>query len=282
MAALFVPNALRAPWLGNMVTKYGVLSPGFIPGDRPILLGPTLRLALGALVFVVAISAIAAACRMWPVWSSGNRGFGFESGRDKLRDFWWIALPFSAAYLGVFLLRSLYTFYTDRYLLPIVAIGLIAVTAIGQRIPGKRQPIFAWSALLIFGLYAIATTHDAYRMWAARLQATDELARQRIPRECIEGGYEYDGWTELEDTDHIIFLTKAPERSTPVQHFFLKSTPHVKPKYYLVSTLQPSLPATPVLDIPYTTWLAPRQHVFVQADSTASCAAPAPSRRIRP
>jgi Dolichyl-phosphate-mannose-protein mannosyltransferase len=282
VSAAFAPRSLKAPWIGNTVTEYGILSPGLIPGTRPVLLGDHLRFFLGAVVFLVSITVIVTAFRLRHFWTISPSSFSSKRACNRLEHFWWITLPFFGAYLLVILVRSLTSFYTDRYLLPLIAIIVLAIMAIAERMPGKRRPYFAWAALLVFAWYGITVTHDAYRMYSARLQASDRLMRAGIARECMLGGYEFDGWTEMEDTNHIVPPDKAPPRSTPVDYYFFRSVPHVKPKYYLVSSLQATLLDKPILDIPYEIWLGHgRQHVMVQADRSASCPGPGSVATLR-
>jgi hypothetical protein len=124
------------------------------------------------------------------------------------------------------------------------------------------------------GIYGVATTHDAFRLWAARADAASLLTSAGIQRQCISGGYEFDGWTEVEDGGHFARIDDTPPRGTPVEYFFLRLTPHVQPKYYMVTSVQEKLQRPPMAQVAYRTWLSPRErHVFMQADPQAACPA---------
>jgi hypothetical protein len=260
-AGLGFPRLLRAPWTGNIVTTIGLLFPNeVIVGDRPVILTEPVRYVIGTLVWIVMLFAAITLIRLRSTWNSNGR----------LEIFWWLVLPYSLAYLTIVVVRSLDTFFTDRYLLPLVAVGAIGIVAVAERLPGERFAAFSWAAVLVMGAYAVSTTHDAFRLWEARANATDQLTRSGIERECIMGGYEYDLWTERQHSDHFVLPENLPARDTPVDYYFFRSLPHVKPKYYLVTSPQRKLSG--VLDIPYSTWFAPRErHLLVEADPGGSC-----------
>lgn len=270
IAAAFLPDLIRAPWLGNTVTRYGVLFANeVITGDQPMVLSDTASCLIGGVTWAVSVFAAITLFRLHRIWNSNEAN---PASPNRLTIFWWMTLPFCTAYLAIVLFRSLYDFATDRYLLPIVAVLSIGVTGISERLPGRRLAVFAWAVILLAGCYSGSITHDAFRLWEARAAATRKLSQNGIARVCIAGGYEYDGWTELEESAALLPPDKLPARNAPVEHFFLRSTPHVKPKYYVVVSVQEALASPPIVDVPYTTWLAPHlRHVLVQADPRASC-----------
>jgi hypothetical protein len=272
VAAIFVPTFVKALSVGNTVTKYGVLSADeVLVGDRPIIFSESARYWLGAAVTGLLLFAALELARTGRVWYDRNPTFQYSPRARRLIHFLQIAVPFGIAYAGVVILRSSYSFVTDRYLLPMLALSLLGLVAFSDQLPGKRLLLVAWIVLALLGSYAIVITHDAFRIWEARAEATSRLNRSGVARDCIMGGYEYDGWTELQKSNYIIPPDKLPPRHTPVEHFFFRSTPHVRPKFYVVLSKQSSLGPL-VLDVPYRTWLPPRaRQVLVQIDPHVSC-----------
>ena len=104
------------------------------------------------------------------------------------------ALILCAIYVCLILLTGIF----DRYM--IFLIPFIVVLLFGRGIGlgggGTRVPVCAAvAALLIFASFDVAATHD-YLSWnRARWQALDYLTGQMaIPKNKIDGGYEFNGW----------------------------------------------------------------------------------------
>jgi Dolichyl-phosphate-mannose-protein mannosyltransferase len=271
-AAVRSPILVHAPWIGNVVTKFGLLSPNeVVVGDQPVILSEPVCYIAGTIVLLCLIFAGITVIRLYRVWNAATSSRESVPGGNRLAIFGWMTLPNFIAYLALLVLRS-DGFVTDRYLLPLLAVATIAILAVAARLPGARLTVLPWLCLLLIGSYSVAITRDAFRMSEARARATDRLRQRGIARECIMGGYEYDGWTELDMAGYIKYPDKLPPRNTPLDYYFFQWAPHVKPKYYVVLSLQNNLPSAAVLDVPYSTWLAPRRrHVFVQVDPRASC-----------
>ena len=267
---------IRAPWFGNTVTVFGTMLPGqVIAGYQPVALSRyiTHAVGLGVMAFtmfgLIASPAIGRALR-----ESGSLDY-------RLRTFAVIAVPFFGVYFAASLPSALWpVWYYDRYLLPLIPIVNLGAMAVAARLPGTALRFAAIPVLLIFGLYGLALAHDAFRLNEARAQAGERLHRYGVPRTCVSGGYEYDGWTQLATTGRIghagvpgeVFgVLSAPASNTAKQFWFLPLTPSVRPRYFMVTSPQPGLSRT-VFTQPYRTWIPPRRReVLVQADSSTAC-----------
>jgi hypothetical protein len=155
-----------------------------------------------------------------------------------------------------------------------VNLGAMAVAA---RLPGVAIRLAAVPVLLVFGAYGLAITHDAFRLDEARARAGDRLRIIGVPRTCVSGGYEYDGWTELAVKGRIgnarlaYGIADDPPTGNATDFWSLRLTPSVHPRYFMVTTPQPDLSRT-VFTEPYRTWLPPRRReILVQSGSLTSC-----------
>lgn len=271
--AAFRSDWLRAPWLGNIVTVYGMMFPGqALAGSQPVELsryvthGPGLAVMALTILGVIASPAIARALR--ELGSLDNR----------LRIFAAIAVPFSAIYFFGSLFSALWPpWFFDRYLLPLIAIVNLGAMAVAARLPGTALRYASALVLLIFGAYGLAMTHDAFRLDEARPRAADRLQRTGVPRTCVSGGYEYDGWTELGVKGQIgspglAYAVESRLPSNTAKDFwFLPFTPDVRPRYFIVASPQPDLTRI-LFTQSYRDWLPPRRReILVEADSPATC-----------
>ena len=261
---IFRPSLVQPPWLNNIVTRFGVLLDGeVVLGDRPPIISDTASLIIGSLVIFAATFGLATLVALYR-----NRVPGSD---ERLALFCWINVPFCVASLAILVLRFRLGPF-DRYLLPVVAVSLIGFIAVGERVAPRRAAVLSWVAMLSLGIYGLAATHDAYREWEARAKVTNQLNRAGIPRQCILGGYEYDGWTEVEASGVFNPPETLPPRKMAVEFAFYRSTPSLTAKYYVVLSKQKQLAPSVIQDVRYTTWLSPRQrHVLVQEDPTESC-----------
>src|SRR5206468_992005 len=108
---------------------------------------------------------------------------------------------FSLVYLPLMELQSIRRGQNDRYflpLMPLIVLWLLRGTgAAASAVPSKWRDGVGWSIVVVFALYAIASTHDYIAQARARTQAADELERAGISRTAITAGFEYDAWTQL-------------------------------------------------------------------------------------
>jgi hypothetical protein len=272
--AVLKSNWSRAPWLGNTVTVFGMLRPGqAIAGVQPVALSRVAAHGLGVAVIAMTIFGAFASPAIWRALR--ERG----SADNRLRIFAAVAIPFGAVYFVGSLFSAFWpAWYFDRYLLPVIAILNLGAMAVAARLPGTALRLAAVPVLLIFGLFGLAMTHDAFRQYEARARAGDRLRGIGVPRTCVSGGYEYDGWTELatrgrigRDAYEVFKVLSAPATNTAKQFWFLPVTPSVRPRYFVVASPQPGLNRT-LFTQPYRAWLPPtRREVLVQTDSPTGC-----------
>jgi hypothetical protein len=250
------------PWLGNTITQYGVISPHSITfGERHKLLSTPAVLLLGTAGMT---SAAFALCRT-------VRRFSLNTGKGKFAA---LTLPFLFTYVAALAFRATLFGLFDRYLIPLLFVA--ATLAIGA---SARVSRLSWSAAAVFGLYALATTHDYFAEARAKLSATQEILRAGHARDTILGGFESDAWAEADIRGYVNNdqVEKPPDAyedaddcngPPDTQVFWRSDVPDLKASYVVslspLTDLQPS-EFTPVA---YWRWLPPgKDHIYVEKAS---------------
>jgi hypothetical protein len=230
-----------APFLGSILTTQGILDEITAPGPRPRILHIYERYPITFLLIFAAA-----------VWiyllKTGFTRLTLPSATRR------IILIFTVPYIGLLLPGAILTFCFDRYallLLPLVAVFvLIPFQNLLNRIPAP-----AWTALIMFAGYGIATTHDYARYLQARTTAI-ELSRKRgVSRMHIAAGVENDGWTQVQSTSkigHVLYGVK--NESYPWFSYYATA---IRPDYVTYSSPRADVPPKAVVAVPFFSWLPP-------------------------
>jgi hypothetical protein len=184
-----------------------------------------------------------------------------------------LMVPFLLAYLGLISPRAAFEGIWDRYLVPLLFVGLIFIFRFYQQRFRARVPVAALVLTLCFGGYATASLHDRMAMYRARVAAVDEVLATGVPATSVSGGWDYDGWTELQISGHVIdHRMRMPAGMTlpkPTHYgladcpwFYCDMFPHVMP-YYTISLSPDPIPGSNFAPVPYRTWIEPPGTVYV-------------------
>jgi hypothetical protein len=192
---------LIAPFKGNYVTPYGILGSFSIKGYPPTVLAPLLRFLITILVLAALLCFSA-----FPL-ARPRRTFSASQPPVTGTLSWPCLLiltgPFVLAYLALLLPRGLRGDLFDRYLLLLLPIGLILLLRLFQDRVQPNLPALSYALVLLFALYAIAGTHDAFCMYRARQAAVTELLFAGIPDTAIDAGFEHNGTAQIERVGYI-------------------------------------------------------------------------------
>jgi hypothetical protein len=272
LLALILTRPDSAFWLEpcghNYVTAHGVMDGTVIRGQRPIILHPDIRIVLTVLVLVglMAVGAVVLGDERLASsskWSSASR-----------RPVLVLLLPFSLAYLALLVPRALTGDVFDRYLLPLVFVALIVLTLYYQTTFASDLPVYAAFILAVVAAYSVAGTHDAFTMLRARLDLVQEIRRSGVPAEDIDGGWEYNSWTQIVNFGHVnVSLVhipadaydphpQLPRLNCPPQMW--NHAPGLRPQYALSFDPAACSGASGFSPVTYSEWLGPR-HVTVYA-----------------
>ena len=179
-----------------------------------------------------------------------------------------LLLPFSACYFALLPLGFHFVIF-DRYLLPLTAIAIIYLLKLHQQWVAPTLPFISLVMLGIFGLLAIAGTHDWFECSRARIATIDEIRASGVPTTEIQGGFEYDGWAQIELGKYIndpriavppdaYHPNSDPQAVAEACRFtFDRNTPAIQPKYTIVFPKMPCLAPSHFPPVDYRTWLPP-------------------------
>ena len=263
------PETWLVPFsLGTMGTL-GLAPPGLSEMlGMPKLMPLGLRVALSALVVTAAFALLmflrphfsSTAIRR-AVQSKFSRGAPSQdiSLASSIAVFW-LLLPFLAAYIAFLLPLGLVGMIFDRYLMPILALALILLLRFYQETLAPSVQRLSVIAMIAVALYSIAGTHDVWALYRARVAAGNELLDSGVPRTAIQGGFDYDGQTQIEATGYIVnshegtHVADLPEDCTD---WFSGLTPAVHPEYFVMRAPVSCFEPAQFPDVHYRAWLPP-------------------------
>ena len=251
---------LLAPFADGEVTAKGFELGGF-PGDRPDVLSISVRWALSVLTysaFLALLLSLANASRLQklPAAQLPKAGPGEEISSQTLLT---VLGPFTAAYLLLMVTRAA---VFERYFLPLLFVLLVFLLRFYQSRIALRLPALTCAFVAVFGVYGVMALHDVLAASRAALGAADELRTAGVPRTEIRAGFQYDAWTQIEQTGYL--LPKQPWH-TPAEcvSWWDKYTPAIHGRYQL--SYSPScFPESEFSPVEYGTWLAPHhQRIYI-------------------
>ena len=259
------------PWIGHLI--FGVIyGRGEFTGPGPVVMSMNTRMLISILVFITAWILVEAALmcrRQEPDEPSRTEAFSW-------REMSWVIVPFCATYFALLLPRTLYEFLYDRYFLGLMPFAIIALLRLHRRWFGKHVPWIAFVALVLFSVESVAGTHDWFATNRARLRALNEVHAAGVPMNYIQGGFEHDGWTQIDVVGHVnekrirvpkatyIYVRRAKLQPS-CEHFFSPFESGVDPQYVIVGSQMPCFENTGFPPVRYRAWLPPfERHIYVQ------------------
>ena len=237
------------PFSIGILSHFGILPKGTDAlGFKPVVLHPALRIFISALV---PFSAITCGLLEWKSASflpTARAVFAIFS-------FFYVALLLPGAFLFISF---------DRYVLPLVPCLVLLVLHRFQR-HASRVPAIAWICVSVFAMYAVLITHDYASSSRARVQAAQVLQKQGVRRSHVSAGFEYDGWTQLEEAGSVRGSTyhDAFEWNNTDRFWFWHHATALRPDYVVSISLGPA--SDDLLSVPFTSWFPPfRRFAIVQ------------------
>jgi hypothetical protein len=278
-----------APWLHGMITAMGISPQGEsqLLGVKPVVPDLWLRVVLSVLVLA---AGVATTVDVWgrvrarlrkkdealALEGTGEREAGWP-GAVSWTQLLWLTGPFALAYLGLLVHRGFIMYIYDRYLPELLAVVLLLLLRYYQEFLSPRLPGLCWWVLAFFTVFSVAGLHDVFALARARVRAGEELTAANIPRTAIGGGFEYDGWTQIEaeGTVHSVWITNPAGASTPRQddlglppdctYWFYELTPSIRPQYYVVFSPLACFAPSSFAPVSYGAWLPPfHRELYIQ------------------
>ena len=260
-----------APWMGNMVTKDGILSSNVaLLGKRPMILPFGVRVVLTAGLYFIGLIA-------WGVSNTKKKTAEDAAGdwpRVQL-----VLLSFAVLYVTLLVVRANSGYTFDRYAIPLMPVVMLEILKRSARLDFEI-PVLAWATAAIFAIFGIAITHDYYSQLRAREFAGKILQRNGIPRRQFTLGVESDAWAQLAWRGFVFNDRSTGEagkpqgkKQTPGQKvwWFTRHAPDLDPVYFVVTSEVPELASSEFAPVPFDTWLPPRRdHLLIQKFIAAS------------
>lgn len=264
------------PWTPNIVTEYGVGGSGSWEnlGRKPVVLSPWVRGAATCMVFLAACVWLA---KVMPRMGSRRPSYSEQQPHIPSRTLGLLLGPFILAYFAMLLPRAIFGLALDRYLIPLLAVLVIVMLRYFQNAVRRETPAFCFVLLAIFSAYGIAATHDYFATARARLAAASLIHAAGVPRTEIQGGWEYDGWTQLSAGGYINDprlqvpagaykrINRVHDLPESCQFDFAKVTPAIDPRFFVVFSPQSCLASSSFPPVAYHTWLPPfEREIYIQ------------------
>ena len=114
-----------------------------------------------------------------------------------------LVVPFLVAYIVALAPTGLTNGTLDRYLLPLVAIGMVLVARHYQETVRTRLPMATFLFVFLIAGVTVPALHDLFSMYRATLAAANEMRAAGVPRDHIDAGFEYNGWTQITEGGFI-------------------------------------------------------------------------------
>jgi hypothetical protein len=236
LAAISVPYMFNNLWYSGM--EY---FPSYI-GSQPILLTTGVRLIL-TLLSLLGGSALFATLWLFIRFRMTQAKKEVPAPLSlNLRTTAMLLLPCTIASLLILVPRMISPGLTDRYFIFPEFILLAFTALLYQHTLGRSFSIVIWGLILAMAIIDTAGLHDAFSLFRAQEKLLNELTSQGVPRTAIDGGSQYNGWTETEVSGHLSDPRMINPRSSvpplpqisendPCHTRFLELTPSIHSQY---------------------------------------------------
>jgi hypothetical protein len=171
--------------------------------------------------------------------------------------------PFTLLYLLLLVPRASGWLF-DRYLLPLLAIALLALVRYYQDRISLRLPLATLGLLAIMAAWGIALTHNTFSLYRARVALAAELRANGIPDTSVDNGWEYNLDVELQHAPTInyptlvvpahayIHVPPPPPGLCPMDRYDF--TPHIHALYGISFQQDDCYGPAPFVPVHYSRW----------------------------
>jgi hypothetical protein len=122
---------------------------------------------------------------------------------QEARQIFWLLVPFSIAYGALLILAVQQGLVLDKYVFLWMPFAIIASIWLYQRCIRIELPVASVVLLIVYAAFAVAATHTLFAWHRARFAAIQELRAAGIPPTEIQAGFEYDGWTQIQQSGYV-------------------------------------------------------------------------------
>ena len=254
-------NDLLAPFRGDYVNPFGLVPMFAIKGKPPLVLSIGFRVCITVVVLFI-LSFFFAFLFTSPRLSRPAQTLS-ESHLVSWSHLLVLLVPYAIAYCALLLPRGLHWVLLDRYLLFLFPIALIVLLRFYQDRVRLALPFPSSALVLLFAIYAVAGTHDAFSRYRAERAAIDELRSAGIPATSIDGGFEHNAMTEIERDGHILEFNvfhvaaeNSRQRPNECKPFLGSLTPAIIPRYAISFNSEACEGLSGFSPVTYRNWLS--------------------------
>lgn len=245
------------PTAGNWVNVFGA----FTGIGGPLILNTKAQLVLTAiciagLLGVVAVFLPTPGAKSSPLTSAGHLSW---------RELEILLLPFSLAYLVLLVLNAgtiLNIF--DRYGIGLFGPVMIVLIRLYQERVQPRLPSACGVLIIIAAIYGVISTHNTFALDRARVSLANELHAHGVPFTAIDGGWDYNLDTELDNSNHIneelikvpagAYVTPPPTPPGYCPVFWGYRVPHIRAVYSITFYSKTCYGKAPFAPVQYRPW----------------------------
>jgi len=258
----------RAPYFetGSYIHSHGITPPDTPYGLQPVLLNDMTR------IVVTCLAAFATVCFVTVVLFRTVELPGVDSRRHSRVSWRQLAVvlaPFALTYYALLLPRATFANLYDRYVLSLLFVALIVILRCYEEKVQPRLPAAAFLTIALYAAFGVVGTHDAFARHRAFLVAINELRGAGIPPTEIDGGWEYNGWNQIEFSRYINdpkitalpgdrFRPSVAKRFGICRPALIDEFSVIWPRYALAMSPADCLGEAGFPPVRYHTWLSPQ------------------------
>jgi hypothetical protein len=248
-------------WIGPLGSyDFGLASPG------PVLLGMKTRLVLTALSFAGLFGVLVFVLRIRKNWIWDGVGTVGAHGPLSWRQIAWLAGPFTLATYALMVPRSSIRLL-DRYLLGLCFLAVLCLIRAYQDFVRPALPVYCAIAVGAVALFSVASIHDMFSVYRARAAVAQEVLAAGVPANELDGGFEPNGWYELQSSPYIddLRIVNPPNSVVPLDPLRgMACTPkddtdteliHFAPRYGVAYRADACRGPAPFAPVRYSRWL---------------------------
>jgi hypothetical protein len=269
---LFCVAVLPLAMLRLMVGPYDRVWPPHIAFTRLSILHPFFEYAGDGLMLALASLGVAGAFA-WVVGVRRKHPRAASAAALDWSSLFWMLVPFSLCYFALLLPIVWQETIFDKCMMGVLPCAILGSLWLYEHCIGARLPNLSIGVLVVFAFFSIAGTHDRFAWQRAQLAAIHELRSAGIPRTEIEGGFDYDGWTQVQGGGYLndarIEVPKGayhrpPDRSEHAKacnEWFLNWDSEIHPQYTIRKGAPGCFEPSRFPAVRYRAWLPPFERV---------------------
>ena len=240
---------------------HGMFDYTWLKGEQPILFGKAVQASLTIASLGGLIGLIVSFFHTDPMAFAAQ-----PSASISWKHLCTLLAPFAIAYTLIILPRpSTFGLY-ERYALPLVLVALIFLVRYYQQRIHPELPLLTLVLVAIIAIFSVATTHNTFALYRARVALAAELRTNSIPDTSVDNGWEYNFGVQIQRAGHIneskiarpknayVPVPTLPAGTCPMQ--FHDETPLIHPLYGVSFDPNACYGPAPFAPVHYSRWLA--------------------------